>query len=255
MKLFISWSGEPSHTVALHLRDWLPVALPFVQPWVSSEDIPKGARWGTELADQLEGTHSGVVCLVPGNANEPWLNFEAGALSKVVDKARVHTFCIGIVPRDLPGCLAQFQATRFDKDDIRKLILDLNSQAGPAALPEARVRGNFEVCWPDFERRISKLASGTPAPAILETTVVQTPPPLELTEEELQVLVGIADAGDGLRREDAGELFRMHAQKAQHIMEQLEQKGLLSAAHNYVYGTRWSLNRRGRAFLASNDLL
>ena len=83
MKVFISWSGELSHRIALHLKEWLPVVLPFVDAWVSSEDIPKGTRWGTELATQLEGTNSGIVCLVPGNLNESWLNFEAGALSKV----------------------------------------------------------------------------------------------------------------------------------------------------------------------------
>ena len=80
MKLFISWSGEVSHRVALHFKEWLPVVLPFVEAWVSSEDIPKGSRWGAELATQLEGTDAGIVCLVPGNIDEPWLNFEAGAL-------------------------------------------------------------------------------------------------------------------------------------------------------------------------------
>ena len=120
MKLFISWSGDLSHRIALHLKEWLPVVLPFVDAWVSSEDIPKGTRWGAGLASQLEGTDSGIVCLVPGNLNESWLNFEAGALSKSVAKARVHPFLFGLDPRELIGPLAQFQATRFSKDDVRR---------------------------------------------------------------------------------------------------------------------------------------
>ena len=71
MKVFISWSGPLSHRIALILRDWLPVVLPCMDPWVSSEDIPKGTRWGTELARELEGTHSGIICLVPDNLAEP----------------------------------------------------------------------------------------------------------------------------------------------------------------------------------------
>ena len=62
----------------------MPAVLRFVEPWVSSEDIPKGTRWGIQLASELEGTHSGIICLVHDNLTEPWLDFEAGALSKSI---------------------------------------------------------------------------------------------------------------------------------------------------------------------------
>lgn len=39
MKIFLSWSGEASHQVALALRDWLGTVLPATAPWISSEDI------------------------------------------------------------------------------------------------------------------------------------------------------------------------------------------------------------------------
>lgn len=53
MKLFISWSGEISHKVAVVLRDWIPAVIPSITPWVSTEDIRKGTRWGAELAKEL----------------------------------------------------------------------------------------------------------------------------------------------------------------------------------------------------------
>ena len=71
MKLFISWSGGLSHKIALILRDWVPAILPSIIPWVSSEDIRKGARWSTELAKQLQDTLCGVICCTPDNIVEP----------------------------------------------------------------------------------------------------------------------------------------------------------------------------------------
>ena len=46
-----------------------------------------------------------------------------GALSKSIATARIHPFLFGVEPRDLPGPLAQFQTTRFSKEDLRKLML------------------------------------------------------------------------------------------------------------------------------------
>ena len=36
MHVFISWSGERSKALAVALRDWLPLVLHYVEPWVFS---------------------------------------------------------------------------------------------------------------------------------------------------------------------------------------------------------------------------
>ena len=89
MKLFISWSGETTRAIAEELRNWFPSVLPFVQPFVSSEDIRKGTRWWLELSVSLQEMSCGILCLVPENANAPWINYEAGALSKSVSESRL----------------------------------------------------------------------------------------------------------------------------------------------------------------------
>jgi hypothetical protein len=258
VKLFITWSGELSHRIALHLKEWLPAVLPFVEPWVSSEDIPKGRRWGVELASQLEGTNSGIVCLVPGNIDEPWLNFEAGALSKSVEKARVHPFLLSPAPVRLDGPLEQFQATRFNKDDVKKLVKAINAEAGPAALPAERVDRSFEVCWLDLEHRLTPLlaeADASSAGGRTGSGPREEPAADALTDEDIKMLKAIANARDGLNRNEAATLLRIHPQRAQHIMERLESRKLLDAAHNYVYGTAWHLSEFGRTFLVKEGLL
>jgi hypothetical protein len=35
VKIFISWSGDRSHQLAQALHGWLPLVLPYVEPWLS----------------------------------------------------------------------------------------------------------------------------------------------------------------------------------------------------------------------------
>ncbi len=56
MKVFISWSGERSGLVAKALREWLPLVLHYVKPWLSESDIKPGERWSAKVAENLEAT-------------------------------------------------------------------------------------------------------------------------------------------------------------------------------------------------------
>ena len=95
MKVFITWSGPASHKVALALRDWLPTVVPAASTFVSSEDLQKGRRWLLDMARELEQTNFGIVCVVPGNEESPWINFEAGALSASLERSMVAPFLVG----------------------------------------------------------------------------------------------------------------------------------------------------------------
>ncbi|MBQ4338293.1 MAG: toll/interleukin-1 receptor domain-containing protein [Clostridia bacterium] len=157
MKVFISWSGARSKKVALIFRDWLPTVIQAIEPFVSSEDIEKGARWNTDIAQELKESSFGLICVTKENLSAPWLNFEAGALSKTIDNTYVAPLLFDVKPSDLKGSpISQFQATSFTKDDMKRFIETLNSAASNCLVP-ARLDKAFELCYPDLEKSLNEL--------------------------------------------------------------------------------------------------
>jgi hypothetical protein len=163
MKIFISWSGETSRKVAVVLRDWLPSVIQSITPYVSSEDINKGVRWSSDISEQLNSTSFGIICLTPENLDAPWIHFEAGALSKAVDKSRVAPFLLGLKTSDVRGPLVQFQSTLFNREEVKKLVLSINeSEENGLRLDEARLLSFFDVWWPRLEDSLSAIEVSVP---------------------------------------------------------------------------------------------
>lgn len=159
MKVFISWSGNKSHKVAIVFRDWFPSVIQSIEPYVSSEDIDKGARWSTDIAKELEDSTFGILCVTKDNMNAPWLSFEAGALSKTMDKTFVSPFLFDIKRSEVKGPILQFQSTIFQKEDIKKLLNTLNKASGENSIPDVRLEKAFEVWYPTLEEELNKLKS------------------------------------------------------------------------------------------------
>lgn len=157
MKIFISWSGERSKAIAEILREWLPSVIHAVQPWVSASDIEKGARWISNIAIELDQTKFGIICLTPENLDAPWIMFEAGALSKALQTTYVCPFLFGVEPGEIKGPLVQFQVTKAEREDTRKLIHTINRALGSGSRTDRKVDETFEVWWPKLEEQLAKL--------------------------------------------------------------------------------------------------
>ena len=181
MDVFISWSGERSRAAAEALRGWLPKIINAIKPWLSSEDIDKGARWGTDVASRLESAKAGIICLTQSNLHSDWVLFEAGALSKTLKNTFVCPFLIGLQPSDIKPPLAQFQATRATKDDVLKLLKTLNSALGDTALAEAHIEEAFEVWWPKLELQLKSIP-------VDDSKITSPRPDRELLEEILSLV-------------------------------------------------------------------
>src|SRR5580765_2638278 len=128
MKLFLSWSGKLSRDIAVALDDWLPYVIQSVKPFVSTGDIDKGRRWSEVLASELAQIGYGIIIVTRDNVREPWINFEAGAISKSLEKSYVSPFVFGVDPTKLEGPLQQFQSTVYQRDDVFNLLRSINSR-------------------------------------------------------------------------------------------------------------------------------
>ena len=161
MELFLSWSGKRSKEFAQALHDWLPKVIQCIKPWMSSSDIDKGDKWLSEISDKLKKNNFGLCCITNENVNEPWILFEAGALSSAIGKSHVCPILFDFDPSSLSGPLSQFQATKFEKNDILELLKTINKNIDSLKLKENQLIETFEVWWPNLEEKIAKVPSSS----------------------------------------------------------------------------------------------
>jgi hypothetical protein len=200
MKVFISWSGLRSKAVAETLRTWLKDVMQAVEPWVS-RDIQKGTRWSHTLALELENTNVGVICLTPENLTEPWLLFEAGALSKLLKDTRVCTYLIDVEHSSISGPLAEFQHTSATRDETYQLVRTINAAIDePGRLPDDTLNRAFNRCWPELDRRLKTLPA-------LEKTVPTRRTDSDMLREVLEIVRDLAKSPPLLSARTLGELF------------------------------------------------
>lgn len=159
MKVFICWSEGRSKKIAEELRTWLKMVIQQIDPWMSDEDIRAGARWHSEITSNLADCKVGIICLTPENMKSEWIHFEAGALSKTVEKTYVCPLLIGgLDSKDVPYPLAQFQSKKADKDGIYEIVKTINSILDKAiSLSEEMLKKTFDRWWPDLEKVIKEL--------------------------------------------------------------------------------------------------
>lgn len=197
MKVFISWSGQRSAAVADGLRYWLPKVIQALEPWMSADDIEKGTRWRSGIASELEQSSVGIICLTRENLDSTWIHFEAGALSKQQEKTYVCTFLFDIEPTDVREPLAQFQATKAQKDDVRKLVFTINGTLGDSKLPESELSESFDVWWPKLDERLKTIPR----------SISESAEPIRKDREILEEILGLVRA----QARESRDLFQVES--------------------------------------------
>lgn len=194
MKVFISWSGQHSEKLGEAIRDWLPGVIQAIKPYFTPSDIDKGTSWSSSISNELSESKIGILCITKENIHSDWILFEAGALSKSLEKSHVCPVLFGVNDTDLAGPLKQFQATEFTRKDFSKLMSVINNCLGDHKLPPKTLESVFEKWWPDLEVRINSILS--------EVEVSDKPirSDRDLLEEILQLSRLASEGGSGPQR-------------------------------------------------------
>ena len=124
---------------------------------MSDSDIYAGERWSTEIGSELDTTDFGIICVTQTNQMSPWLNFEAGALSKNIKGAKVVPYMFEVSIAELgPGPLTQFHAKLANLNQTRELILSIN-QATDKPLSTNIINTTFDAMWPILNEKLEGL--------------------------------------------------------------------------------------------------
>jgi transposase-like protein len=91
--------------------------------------------------------------------------FEAGALSKSIDKSHVCPILFGVSPADIEGPLKQFQLTSFDKGDLKQLLTTLNGRLQDGRIAPKTLETIFDKWWPDLLDKVSNILGKQAEPA------------------------------------------------------------------------------------------
>lgn len=257
MRVFLSWSGETSHTLATILHEWLPTVLQFVDPWMSSEDITKGARWDREIGETLEKTSYCIVCVTPGVQREPWVNFEAGAVAKIVSQSYVSALLLGVSAEELGGLpLSMFQFTRFNKADVLKLLRSIN-KAHRSSVPSKQLKTGLDYSWAALREKVEGIdLSGVEDRGNGTQEHEGESEILDDLAEQILVLV----ATNGVGYEPTAGQVAAHVDEevivAQYHLDRLVKSGLLRSIDlDWGGETTYGITQSGRAYVVENRLV
>lgn len=258
MEIFVSWAGRDSHAAAGILREWLPEVLPFVRPWVSSEDILKGTRWSDELWGRLQRTSYCIVCLTPGAVRSPWVNFEAGAVARAVHgPAHVSPLLLGISPQDLGGSpLAMFQCTEFNERDVERLLQAINAVATDP-IPDSQVASGLRQTWASLHDELGRIDVRSPQGSEDEDVADDDTLDSWLDEIEQQILVDVAWSGGNYDLTAAAIAQNVNENHVvtEHYVDQLVRRRFVYEKTYAGYPSTYHATPEGRRYLVEEDLV
>jgi TIR domain len=199
MKIFISWSGVRSRTVAEALKSFLESVIPVAKPWVSTQSIAAGSVWYSELRKELGQSGFVLLCLTKGNLTAPWIAFEAGALGYFNGTPRICPYLLDVETSQLQQLglpYTLFQAVPSTKHGTQRLVDSIVASLDESGRPaSARTAKYFKAFWPELNKAINQ-ANGLDEPPSESERLIA-----EITRQNRELLAELARVREALSLE------------------------------------------------------
>lgn len=162
MKVFLSWSGENSKSVAKALKRALISVFEEVdkfEVFLSEETILSGADWFAEIKKELKKSDCSIICCTPENYKAPWINFEAGAGLMDFEEKHVIPYLVGIQSLENKLPLSNLHCINHSKAGFKKLVCDINEIEKVSNLKKKQLEDCAGVAFDRFlsEKSIKKI--------------------------------------------------------------------------------------------------
>lgn len=165
-KIFISWSGDNSKTIACALKDRLENGIfnsTGLECFVSEMDISSGDDWWNKIKTELNNCKLGIICITKENVKAPWIFFESGAM--VARDLKVIPLLINCDWNALSSTplSSKHRVDFYKQEKFIKMILDINKELSLLTLSDENistiVRAQYEILKKELDPVLKKLKS------------------------------------------------------------------------------------------------
>lgn len=158
MKVFISWSGKPSKTIAIELRQMIRAVINEDQVFMSDTDIKAGDNWGVKLNNCLLSAKYAFFIIPPDGDRSEWVAYEAGAILSRGDALSVTPLIFGDYGDRVPSYLKSQQHIGLEKEKYKSAIKKIKSDL----LEDKRFDDEsfdivFNLAWDYFLSRVNNI--------------------------------------------------------------------------------------------------
>lgn len=264
-KIFLSHIHEEGE-VAKILKDWIvDTYSQNVEVFVSSDpdDNPAGTRWLDKIEVELQELNLLIILCSAMSVGRPWINFEAGA--SWIKKVPIIPFCYFGMQKDLlPRPLSDLQAIDFNGtkalERLMKAIATHLKLIQPPKLDYNKMKveietaiGAFSMPLENPKNQVFKVKSENELESERKKEISNKSG--RLNQEEKKILIVFGRENRALKSEFLSQELQIHDVKVQVHLTNLVKKKYLYDNPNYLYGTSYSLNEKGKVYLVKNDLL